>query len=307
VIRLAVRARRADAEIVLAELLELAPGGVEEVQIGAETVEYAVYGAPGELPELPDLNAAVGDRSVEVSSTEIADDWSERWKRFHRPVLIQAPAGVPALHVRPPWEAPSDREGVEEIVIDPGQAFGTGAHATTRLCLELLLELTGLEDRSGPLLDVGTGSGVLAIAAARLGFAPVLGLDHERESVAATEENARVNGVAIEVRRFDLRTQTLPWLDASVGSGSDPDAEGDWVDGPEGPEGSSLVIVANLLRPLLLELARGMSHAPAHLLAGGLLREQVDEVVGAFGESLGMRERERRERGEWAVVWLARG
>ena len=91
-IRLAVRARaREDAEIVLAELLELAPGGVEEVEIGAETVEYAVYGAPGELPELPDLNAAVGDRPVEVSSTEIADDWSERWKRFHRPVLIEPP------------------------------------------------------------------------------------------------------------------------------------------------------------------------------------------------------------------------
>ena len=77
----------------------------------------------------------------------------------------------------------------------------------------------------GPLLDVGTGSGVLAIAAARLGFAPVLGLDHERESVAATEENARVNGVAIEVRRFDLRTQALPWLDAR-GLGLGPDAVG---------------------------------------------------------------------------------
>jgi len=333
VIRLAVRARRADAEIVLAELLELAPGGVEEVEISAETVEYAVYGAPGELPELPDLNAAVGDRPVEVSSTEIADDWSERWKRFHRPVLIEPPRWthgrsgepgeseerLPALHVRPPWETPSDRGDAEEIVIDPGQAFGTGAHATTRLCLELLLELAALDDRgtglrpaSGPgpdrarsrarpLLDVGTGSGVLAIVAARLGFAPVLGLDHERESVAATEENARVNGVAIEVRRFDLRTQALPWLDA------DSDAESGWADGPDGPAGSSLVVVANLLRPLLLELARGMSHAPAHLLAGGLLGEQVDEVVGAFGESLGMRERERREQGEWAVVWLTRG
>jgi len=308
VIRLAVRARRADAEIVLAELLELAPGGVEEVEIGAETVEYAVYGAPGELPELPDLNAAVGDRSVEVSSTEIADDWSERWKRFHRPVLIEPPPGssMSALHVRPPWEAASDREGAEEIVIDPGQAFGTGAHATTRLCLELLLDLAALGDRPGPLLDVGTGSGVLAIAAARLGFAPVLGLDHERESIAATEENARVNGVAIEVRRFDLRTQALPWLDGPVDSDSDPDANGGWADGPDQPAGSSLVVVANLLRPLLLELARAMSHAPAHLLAGGLLVEQVDEVVGAFGESLGMRERERREQGEWAVVWLTR-
>ena len=118
-IRLAVRVRREDAEVVLAELLELAPGGVEEVQLGEQAVEYAVYGAPGELPELPDLNAVVGDRPVEVSSTEIADDWSERWKRFHRPVLIEpsrripanvgGPTGsgrVPALHVRPPWEKP---------------------------------------------------------------------------------------------------------------------------------------------------------------------------------------------------------
>jgi len=297
VIRLAVRARREDAEIVLAELLELAPDGVEEVEIGQETIEYAVYGAPGELPELPDLNAAVGDTPVEVSSTEVADDWSERWKRFHRPILIEPPRGspVPALHVRPPWESPSDREGTEEIVIDPGQAFGTGAHATTRLCLELILELAALEDRPGPLLDVGTGSGVLAIVAARLGFAPVLGLDHERESVAAAEENARVNGVEIEMRRFDLRKQALPWLER--------DADSDPADGLAG----SLVVVANLLRPLLLDLARGMPRVPAHLLAGGLLKDQADEVVEAFGEGLGMRERERRERGEWAVVWLTRG
>jgi ribosomal protein L11 methyltransferase len=206
-----------------------------------------------------------------------------------------AEARVPALHVRPPWEAPSERSDAEEIVIDPGPAFGTGAHATTRMCLELLLELAALEHRPGPLLDVGTGSGVLAIAAARLGFAPVLGLDHERESVAATEENAQVNGVTIEVRRFDLRTQALPWLDPELGNA------------PQGERAGSLVVVANLLRPLLLDLARAMPRAPAHLLAGGLLSEQVDEVVGAFGERLGMRERERRERGEWAVVWLTSG
>ena len=292
-IRLAVRVRREDSEIVLAELLELAPGGVEEVALGEEgKVEYAVYGAPGELPELPDLNAAVGGIPVEVSSTEIADDWSERWKDFHRPVLIESPPGspIPALHIRPPWEAPSDRAGAEEIVIDPGQAFGTGAHATTRLCLELLLELAQLEDSPGPVLDVGTGSGVLAIAAARLGFAPVLGLDHERESVVAARENAEVNGVKIEARRFDLRRQALPWMDEGVG---DP------VSRPSG----SLVVVANLLLPLLLDLAHGIRCAPPHLLAGGLLREQVDEVVQAFG-GLGMHERERRERGEWAVVWL---
>jgi len=302
VIRLAVRARCEDAEIVLAELLELAPSGVEEVKIDQETIEYAVYGTPGELPELGALDAAVGDTPVQVSSTEVADDWSERWKLFHHPVLIEAPLGLPALHVRPPWESPSDREGAEEIVIDPGQAFGTGAHATTRLCLELLLELAALEPRPGSLLDVGTGSGVLAIAAARLGFAPVLGLDHERESVAAARENAEANEVKIEVRRFDLRTQVLPWLDQETEGAH----MGTLADGHLDAQAGSLVVVANLLRPLLLDLARTMPCAPAHLLAGGLLREQVDEVVEAFGE-LGMRERERRERGEWAVVWLTNG
>jgi ribosomal protein L11 methyltransferase len=296
VIRLAVRVRRDHAEIVLAELLELAPAGVEELQGAGETVEYAVYGAPGELPRLPDLSAAVGDALVEISTSEMPDDWHERWKQFHRPVVIDAPAPpsgdgerrVPALRVRPPWEdaiARPDGE-LEEIVIDPGQAFGTGAHASTRLCLELLLELVAREGKTGALLDIGTGSGVLAIAAARLGFAPVLGLDHELESVEAARQNAAENGAEIEVRRFDLRTQALPWIDAAQR--------------PRGP----LVVVANLLRPLLSELAGTMPRPPTHLIAGGLLREEVDEVAGAFAERLRLRECERRERGEWAAVWL---
>ncbi len=295
-IRLAVRVRRDQAELVLAELLELAPAGVEEVQIGADTIEYAVYGPPGELPSLPDLNAAAGDALVEVSTSHTADDWQERWKRFHRPVLIQAPAQpagdgllVPGLFVRPPWEAPSaGGEGaVQEIVIDPGQAFGTGAHASTRLCLELLLELAALERAAGPLLDVGTGSGVLAIAAARLGFAPVLGLDHERESVEAARENAAVNGVNIEVRRFDLRRETLPSIDGDRAAGG------------------STVVVANLLRPLLLELARSMPWAPSQLVAGGLLGEEVEEVAAAFAERFGLRLREQRHSAGWAAVWLS--
>jgi len=221
VIRLAVRVAREQSELVLAELLELAPAGVEEVELGEGTVEYAVYGAPGELPGLPDLDAAVGDAVVEISTTEIADDWGERWKQFHRPILIPAPTTgdtaattLPALHVRPPWEAPSDlAEGtVREIVIDPGQAFGTGAHASTRMCLELLLELAAGQRPHGPLLDVGTGSGVLAIAAAALGFDPVLGLDHELESVQAAGENAIVNSVEIEVRPMGRNVRRLSLL-----------------------------------------------------------------------------------------------
>ncbi|HEY3970898.1 MAG TPA: hypothetical protein VGL79_05815, partial [Solirubrobacteraceae bacterium] len=94
-IRLALRVRRSDAELVLADLLELAPSGVEEVELpasdgGEGMVEYAVYGAPGELPLLPDLQAAAGGALVEISTSEVADDWSERWKQFHQPVLIEA-------------------------------------------------------------------------------------------------------------------------------------------------------------------------------------------------------------------------
>jgi ribosomal protein L11 methyltransferase len=297
VIRLAVRVRREQAELVLSELLELTPAGVEEVAVGEDVVEYAVYGTPGELPALPDVSALAGGALVEISTSDVADDWQERWKDFHRPVLIVAPKSIdgrrslPALHVRPPWEAPcaSGDGAVREIVIDPGQAFGTGAHATTRMCLELLLELAAQtpRERVGALLDVGTGSGVLAIAGAGLGFAPVLALDNERESVAAASENAAVNDVEIEVRRFDLRTQELPWFGAAG-------------DRPRG----ELVVTANLLRPLLLELASAAPCAPAQLIAGGLLREEVDEIAAAFAALHAMRERERRESGEWAAVWL---
>jgi ribosomal protein L11 methyltransferase len=280
VIRLAIRVQRAQAELVLADLLELAPSGVEETELGEEVIEYAVYGAPGELPELPDLRAVTGGALLEISTSELPDDWSERWKRFHRPVLIEAPVPVlPALYVRPPWESPTERTDVREIVIDPAQAFGTGAHATTRICLELLLELAARDERRGAVLDVGTGSGVLAIAAAHLGYAPVLGLDNEDESVTAACENAAVNDVEIQARRFDLRSEPLPWLDE--------------------PQ----LVLANLLRPLLLELARTMPATPRDLLASGLLVAEVEEVVAAFAQ-LGLHEHERRHRGEWAAVWL---
>jgi ribosomal protein L11 methyltransferase len=290
-IRLAVRVPRAGADLVLAELLELAPAGIEEVELSGALVEYAVYGSPGELPDLPDLRAAVAGVPVEVVTSDVPDDWSERWKRFHRPVLIEG-AGA-SLHVRPPWSEPTGMEGALEIAIDPGQAFGTGAHATTRLCLELLLELTAKHPRRGGLLDVGSGSGVLAIAAAKLGYGPVLALDNERESVAAIEDNASANGVEVEARRFDLRREPLPVPgdDSPAASAAEP--------------GEGTVLLANLLRPLLLDLAATIDRPPAHMIASGLLCEEADEVATAFGGRLGLHERERRERGEWAALWLS--
>lgn len=291
-IRLAVRVSSERAEVVLAELLELAPSGLEEVRRDPDTVEYALYGAPGELPALPELTAAAGGALVKITTTEVADDWHERWRQFHRPVLIEAPRcppgaqPVPGLRVRPPWEPPVSpaQGGVREIVIDPGQAFGTGAHASTRLCLELLLELAAVERADGPLLDLGTGSGVLAIAAAKLGFRPVVGLDHDRHSVQAASENARVNGAAVEVRRFDLLDGPLPAI----------------ADAPP-------VVCANLLAPLLLKLADRLSFGPRHLIVGGLLSGQEDEVVGALARAGALEERERRASGEWSAAWLVAG
>src|SRR3954469_25581649 len=174
--------------MVLAALIELAPTGVEQVDEDGFT-EFAVYGAPGELPSFPEGQAEVGGVIVDVSGREVPDDWAERWKRFHRPVLI---AGQ--IYVRPPWEEPAVRPGVIEIVIDPGQAFGTGTHPTTALCLELMLDL----DARGSFADLGCGSGVLAIAAAKLGHGPISEVDAERQAVAATRSNAIANGVSPE-------------------------------------------------------------------------------------------------------------
>jgi ribosomal protein L11 methyltransferase len=309
VIRLAVRVHRAQAEVVLAELLELAPDGVEETRLGEDTVEYAIYGAPGELASLPDLKAAAGPALVEISTSETADDWQERWRRFHRPVLVEPPSPepvsaacgpIPALYVRPPWEPTAPSEGVQEIVIDPGQAFGTGAHATTRLCLELMLEMAAAGLACGPLLDVGTGSGVLAIAAARLGFAPVLALDHDVHSVEAARANAAANDVDVEVDRFDLRTQPLPLLAAAAGAGRATQS----IELGRGDRAAD-VVLANLLLPLLLDLSRVILEPPRQLVASGLLRDQADEVADAFAARLRLRERRRSVEGEWAALWLS--
>ena len=188
-IRLGVRASAADAERVLAGLLELAPSGVEQVD-GDGFVEYALYGAPGELPSLPEGEALIAGHPVVVRGEPVPDDWSERWKRFHSAVLVGG-----RLWVRPPWEEPAVRPGVYEIVIDPGQAFGTGTHPTTRMCLELLLEL----EARGSLADLGCGSGVLAIAAAKLGFAPITAVDVDEVALESARENAEANGVEVEI------------------------------------------------------------------------------------------------------------
>jgi ribosomal protein L11 methyltransferase len=169
--------------------------------------------------------------------------------------------------VRPPWEPA--RSDALDVVIDPGQAFGTGAHPSTRLTLELLTQLPP----SGPLADWGCGSGVLAIAAAKLGFDPVLACDIEEASLEATAEAARANGVAIQTTRCDLRRAPGPWAP---------------------------VVLANLVGPLLLELASHLGDPPRDLIVSGVEAHEADDIAGAFG----LRESGRRTGDGWTAIHL---
>jgi ribosomal protein L11 methyltransferase len=182
-------------EIARAQMLELFPEGFEESDTG-DGVELAAYTDSGGEER---LWAAFGP----VSAEAVPAGWDERWRAFHRPLRVGP------LWVGPPWERPP-RDALP-VVIDPGRAFGTGGHPTTRLCLQLLLEL-----ELGSLLDVGCGSGVLAIAASRLGFSPVVALDHDPAALEAAGRNALANDVSIDVRNSDVLEDALPDADVVV-------------------------------------------------------------------------------------------
>ncbi len=265
----------------------LAPNGVEEEQ-GPGYVEYAIYGGEGELPELGEIEAAAGEGLVEVVSTEVPDDWADRWQDFHRPILVGE-----RLWLRPSWE--QAREGTIDVVVDPGRAFGTGAHPTTRLCLELLLELAADGEAEGPLTDLGTGSGLLAIAAAKLGWNPVSGYDHEPPSIEAATTNAAANGVEIALERRNLRESLPPLAPTTVAN-----------------------LTASVLRDIAARLAgdRGRarrsvpavappspSPVPDTLVCSGLLPTELDEIADAF-DGVDLVEADRRLDGDWAALLL---
>lgn len=183
------------AEHARALLIELFPEGFEERELAGH-VELGAYTSRADAVG---LLAPLGP----VTEAPVAAGWETAWRGFHRPVRIGP------LWLGPPWEAPDD--GAAAVVVDPGRAFGTGAHPTTRLCLELLLGV-----KPSGLVDLGCGSGVLAVAAARLGFSPVIALDADEAAVAATRANAAANGVAVEARLADVLADPLPAVPVAV-------------------------------------------------------------------------------------------
>jgi ribosomal protein L11 methyltransferase len=239
----------ARAEVARATMVELFPEGFEEREAEG-VVELAAY---TERTDAAVLLAELGS----VQESAVAAGWADAWRHFHRPVRIGP------LWIGPSWEAPEP--AAIAIVLDPGRAFGTGAHATTRLCLELLLELAPTS-----LVDVGCGSGVLAVAAAKLGFAPVAALDDDEAAVETARANAAANVADVDVRHADALTDPLP---------------------------VAAVAVANIAR------------RPVELVAerfGGEIVIASGYLAGEQPVAEGWRSAERRVAGEWAADRLER-
>ena len=232
------------AEEARALLIELFPEGFEEVEVdgGIEFAAYTKAGGEERLWQVFGPGAA----------TDVDSGWGDAWKRFHRPVVIGR------LWVGPPWERP--QKGLLPVVVDPGQAFGTGAHPTTQLCLRFLLDHAPVS-----LLDLGCGSGVLSIAAAKLGYRPVTALDLDETAVEEARANADANDVAIDVGRADVLSDPLP------------EAE---------------LVLANIAVEPLFEVA-GLIEAP-ELVASGYLVSEEPELDG-------WAHRERKELQGWVA------
>jgi ribosomal protein L11 methyltransferase len=267
-VEVAVRVAAEHAELAEFAVGEFSPGGFQQEQFDDGSARFAVYLPAGDEGRLASWLAGEGiaiDGDAVV--TPVPADWNERWKEFHQPVVIGG------LWIGPPWQLDQAPEGLKRVVIEPAQGFGTGAHPTTRLVLSLLQD----QPRAS-VLDLGCGSGVLAIAAALLGFGPIEAVDNDPVAVESTRENLVRNDVdgLVRTRVLDALQEDLPRAD---------------------------IVLANILFEPLVRIAPRMT-AP-RLILSGLLRSQADDCAAAY-ERAGYVLRERRDRDGWAALVLER-
>ena len=260
VVRLGIRVHADRAERALADLLPLLGDGAEERDLGT-TVEYAIYLPEGELPPPDAIRRLGGDAVLGTITEPVTEDWERRYLSHLRAVRVGA------ITIRPPWLDGSP----DDVVIDPGTTFGAGTHESTRLCLELLQR----RRPGGALCDWGAGSGVLAIAAARLGWAPVVALELDPDARPVIEANAAANGVAVEARTHDLLREQPPWAPS---------------------------VVANLTPALHRDVSARLERPPERLIASGFLARYAADLAGLYAP---LREVDRAREGEWAAVVLA--
>ena len=275
-----------ELEILASDLFDLGAAGVELQE-------------PGQLlmPGTPPLPSGLGRCLAHFTSRDTAaaaaaevgrgeevpievpeQDWSVAWRAHHKPLRIG-----PRVLVHPPWDTAATEPGIVRVAIDPGMAFGTGSHPTTALCLERLDELL-LERPGADVLDVGTGSGILAIAAVLLGAGRVCGTENDPVALEAARRGATLNGLARD--RMELLL-----------------AEADQVPGP--PFG---VVLANILLNTLVELAPSIAArvAPSgRLVLSGLLADQGDEAEVAY-RTQGLRPLGHTQREDWIRLELER-
>ena len=219
------------------------------------------------------------------SYKQIADqNWMEAWKQYYKPILIGQ-----RLLILPAW-IESPEPGRIAIKIDPGMAFGTGTHPTTQLCLELMEVFVGTDGRP-PLqvIDVGCGSGILSIAALKLGALKVLGVDIDDESVKHSRENADTNGVGEEL---------------ILGVGSVQEIREGKFEFNRAP-----LVVANILAPVIVRLfdagLADLIEENGAIILSGILQEQEQIVIEA-GQAKGLIMNERRQIGDWVALSMSR-
>ena len=217
------------------------------------------------------LDAGPGTVTVETVKKE---DWAESWKRHFQPIEIDD-----ALLIKPSWIKQKPRKGQKVIVLDPGLSFGTGHHATTSFCLEQLVKLRSPDGKKQSLLDVGCGSGILAIGGALLGYAPIQTFDFDPEAVRVAKTNAEVNGVADRVKPTRKDLTKLPAKGATKFD----------------------IICANLIYDLLLSDGRKLVHRlkpGGRLVLAGILITQFPKVLDQF-EKWGLTLEATRLEKEW--------
>jgi ribosomal protein L11 methyltransferase len=224
------------------------------------------------LESLRALQASVGPATIRVK--RLADrEWTESWKRHFKPLVIGE-----ALLIKPSWSRRRPRPGQAVVVLDPGLSFGTGQHATTAFCLEQLVACRQ-SDKPQAFLDVGTGSGILAIAAAKLGYAPVDAFDHDPVAFRVASGNARANRVSKQIRFCQADLTRLPLRTSR----------------------RYAVVCANLLADLLVRERQRLANRVApggRLVVAGILSAEFEAVRRSF-EGLGFKLIASRAVDEW--------